>query len=61
MVLIKSKSFFTKHKILIRKNRKVLEMIRQGYSHFDSRKNRKYASKTDIELLSHIKKQSRLD
>ena len=61
MVLIKSKSFFTKYKILIRKNRKALEMIRQGYNHFNSRRNRKYITKQDIELLTYIKKQSRID
>ena len=36
-------------------------MIRQGHNHFDSRKIRKYTSKTDLELLDHIKKQSRVD
>ena len=46
MVLIKSKKdFFFKQ-----------EMIRQGYNHFDSRRNRKYITKQDIELLAYIKK-----
>ena len=35
-------------------------MIRQGYNHFDSRKNREYISEQDIELLTYIKKQSKL-
>ena len=36
-------------------------MIIQGYNHFDIRRNRKYITKQDIELLTYIKKQSRLD
>ena len=36
-------------------------MIRQGYNHYDSRKDRKYITKQDIELLRYIKKQSRID
>ena len=36
-------------------------MIRQGYNHFNIRRNRKYITKQDIELLTYIKKQSRLD
>ena len=55
MVLVKqkSKSFF--YMILIRKNRKSSRMIRQGYNHFDSRRNREYTSEQDIELLTYIK------
>ena len=36
-------------------------MIIQSHNHFDIRKIRKYTSKTDLELLEHIKKQSKLD
>ena len=36
-------------------------MIRQGYNHFDSRKNKEYISEEDIQLLTYIKKQSKLD
>ena len=36
-------------------------MIRQGCNHFDKRRNRKYTSKQDKELLAYIKKQSKLD
>ena len=36
-------------------------MIRQGYNHFDSRKIRKYLTKTDLLILTYIEMQSRLD
>ena len=36
-------------------------MIRQGYNHFDSRRNRKYITKLDAKLLTYIKKQSKID
>ena len=36
-------------------------MIRQGYNHFNSQRNRKYITKKDIELLAYIKKQSKID
>ena len=36
-------------------------MIRQGYNHYDNRKDRKYITKEDIELLRYIEKQSRID
>ena len=36
-------------------------MIRQGYNHFDSRKIRKYLTKTDLLILTYIEIQSRLD
>ena len=45
--------------VLIRTN--LVEMIRQGYNHFDSRRNSKYITKQDLELLAYIKKQSRID
>ena len=45
--------------MLIKTN--LVEMIRQGYNHFDSRKNSKYITKQDLELLAYIKKQSIID
>ena len=37
------------------------KMIRQGYNHFNSQRNRKYITKKDIELLAYIKKHSKID
>ena len=39
----------------------MVEMLRQGYDHYDSRKNSKYITKQDLELLAFIKKQSKVD
>ena len=36
-------------------------MIRQGHNHYDSRKIRKYLTKTDLLILKYIEIQSRLD
>ena len=44
---------------LLRTN--LIEMFRQGYDHYDSRKNSKYITKQDLELLAYIKKQSMVD
>ena len=38
-----------------------MDIIRQGYKHFDSRKTSKYIGKTECELLTYIRKESRID
>ena len=39
----------------------LVEMFKQAYDHYDSRKNSKYITKQDLELLTYIKKQSKVD